>query len=196
MTLADALYDSLGAWADADESGDLRKFCEALCSPVERIYARVQDTDDSPSWSTLLDPDLCPEDDLDYLAQFVGVTFAEGMTEAEKRTAIKTPTGFARGRPVALQAAIKRTLTGTKRRIIKERNPTPYSLYIRTLDAETPNPGLTEDVIRREQKPAGLVLDYEASTGYTYADLDADYSTYTAVDTDFSSYDEIATHTL
>lgn len=195
MTVADITYEALGVWAEADETGDLRKFVEALTSPVEGIYDRVRDTDDAPSWSTLFDPATCPVENLPYLAQFVGVELTESMTETEKREAITEPVGFARGTPAAIRIAITRTLTGTKRIVIKEREPSAYGVYIRTFSAETPSAAATEAAIRAV-KPAGLVLDYAASTGSTFTDLDADFATYSALDAAYSTYDELESEAL
>lgn len=192
-TFAELVYAEMGAWGEADTSGDLEKFVQALCAPVEPIYARVAETDVNPAWFTLFDPATCASEDLDYLAQYAGVVVTPDMTEADKRAAITAPTGFARGTPAAIEATIQRTLTGTKRVVIYERvGGNAYQLAIRTLTTETPDEALTERVLRQDAKPAGLVLDYQAVDGQTYTDLDADYASYNAVNAAYASYDELA----
>ena len=191
MSLADQIYEAMGPFAEGDESGDLRKFIEALTSPAEPVYEIVGEVEQEFGWSIALDADLCPASVLPWLAQWEGVALTPDMSEAEQRLAIKDREGAARGRVATIRARIERTLTGTKRIIIRERNPSPYSLYIRTIASETPDEDLTRAAILA-QKPAGIVLDYDAAVGITYIDLAADYATYNALTASGLTYDELA----
>ena len=191
MSLADQIYEAMGPFAEDDQSGDLRKFIEALISPAEKVYEIVGESEQEFGWSIALDTDLCPAVVLPWLAQWEGVTLTPDMSVAEQRQAIKDREGAARGRVATIRARIERTLTGTKRVIIRERNPSPYSLYIRTIASETPDEDLTRAAILA-QKPAGIVLDYDAAVGITYIDLAADYDTYDDLTASGLTYDELA----
>lgn len=191
MSLADQIYEAMGPFAAADETGDLRGFIEALTHPAEQVNIIVGEEDQEFGWSVALDPDLCPVKLLPWLAQWEGVELTPDMDEAARRQAIKDREGSARGRVATIRARIERTLTGTKRIIIRERNPSPYSLYIRTIASETPDENLTRAAILA-QKPAGIVLNYAAAVGITYIDLDADYETYTDLAAADLTYDALA----
>lgn len=196
--LADLLFESLGTFAERDETGALRAYCEAQMEPIEWLYALAGE-DEGASWQTLFDADRCPAHALPYLAQFRGVEVDASflaLTEAEKREAIKRPAGFRRGAKDPLAAAVTPYLTGSKRLIVREREPDATTVYVRTLASETPNPAFIANLLRNRYVPAWLNLNYAASAGFTYTDLDVDFSSYSAVDTAYSTYDDIAAHTL
>lgn len=191
MTFANNIFGALGPFADDDASGDLEGLVEALVGPVETLYEIVGEENQEVSWSAALDPDRCPSSVLPWLAQWVGVRLDPDMTEAERRAAIKDREGTTRGRPATIRARVERTLTGTRRVIIRERTPGPYDLYIRTIGTETPDPAVTERAII-DQKPAGIRLDYAAATGITYIDLESDYATYGDIAATGMSYGELS----
>lgn len=191
MTAADRIYAALGPFAEDDETGDLRAYIEALTSPLEILHQLLSEDNQDHPWQILTDPDRCPDALLPWLAQWDGVVLEDGMTAAEQRTAVKARAGLARGRISTIRERIERVLTGNKRIIIHERTPGPYDLYIRTIASETPNP---DEVLRaiRDQKPAGIVLDYDAATGITYIDLAANYATYGDLAATGMSYQELS----
>lgn len=191
MSLSDQIYDALGPFAKADETGDLRDFIDALTAPAERVYGIVGEENQEFGWSVVLDPDVCPAEVLPWLAQWEGVTLTPDMSVPEQRQAIKDREGAARGRVATIRARIERTLTGEKRIILRERTPTPYSLYIRTIASETPDEELTRQAIL-QQKPAGIVLSYAAAVGITYIDLENDYDTYDDIAATGLTYGELA----
>lgn len=177
MGLAEQLYGAMGPFADADTTGELEAFIQALAKPAELVDVVVGEDTQEFGWSITLDADRCPVELLPWLAQWDGVTLTPNMTEIQRRQAIKDREGAARGRPATIRARVERTLTGTKRIVIRERTPGPYNLYIRTWASETPDATVVEKAIL-DQKPAGLTLDYAAAVGSTYIDLAADYATY------------------
>lgn len=191
MTVAEQIYGSLGPFAEDDETGDLAAFTGALTRPMERVYSLIGEEHQEDPWSIVLNADRCPTECLPWLALWEGVDLTPDMTEGEQRQAIKDREGEARGRPATIRARVERTLTGSKRVVIRERTPGPYNLYIRTIGMETPNPDLTLAAIL-QQKPAGLTLDYAAATGLTYIDLAADYMTYGDVAASGLSYRELS----
>lgn len=191
MTFAENLYESLGPFREDDETGDLDALVRALTGPMETLYSIVGEQDQDVSWSAALDPDRCPVSVLPWLAQWAGVRLTASMTVAERRQAIKDREGTTRGRPETIRARVERTLTGTKRIIIRERTPGPYDLYIRTISTETPDATATERAIV-EQKPAGIVLDYAAATGLTYIDVQSGFATYGDLAATGMSYGELS----
>lgn len=190
--MIDQLYNGLGRFAEDDSTGQLRDFMEAIAGDLERVALIAGEGDNGqPNWTAAFDLDRAPPEILPWLAQFVGAEVTPAMSEADARSAIRTPDGFAVGTVAAIKAAAERTLTGTKRVIIGQRTPGPGDLYVRTIASETPNPAATEAAIR-SQKPWHLVLDYAASTGLTYIDLAAEYDSYDELEAADLTYDELA----
>jgi hypothetical protein len=181
--LWEELYEALGYHRETDpaQAFALRKSCEAWCSTLQPVYDLVRERSDLPAWAILFDPDRCPAASLPYLAQFVGLVLTPGMTEEQIRTEIREPTGWARGREPAIRLAGARTLrpVGDEALVIvvKPRTPEAGIHYVRTLQAQTPDPARTEAAFRAAV-PAWDVLDYEAFDGPTYGDMLANYPTY------------------
>lgn len=134
------LYDALGdGLTQDDESTDwqLLKFLDSGAGVIASIHDLVRDTEDGPGWSGLFDVDRTPHAFLEFLAQFIGVTFPEGLTDAEKRAYIEAHPRFDRGTLQALKDAIAAELIGTKRAMISERAGSPYRLDILTHPIDT-----------------------------------------------------------
>lgn len=189
-------YEALGSFhTSQDEANDwaLLKFCAAWMETlIDPVYDTVRDRDDGkPGWAIALDPDNCPASGLPYLACYVGAQLQPGMSEAEKRAEIKEPATWRRGRPESMRTALKPTLTGTQRVIIRERSPEPHDLYVRVLASEAPEPNRTE-AIARASKVAGLVLDFEALEGVTWADVAVSWEDWNAVEAAFTSWGDLA----
>lgn len=194
---AEELYASLGVLASEDEDNDwhLLKFCDALVEGlgIAMIDTYVSDSDDRPGWQIVFDPDDSPEEALPYLGQFVGVELEPELTVAEQRLKIKLPEGFRRGTLAALEAAIQRTLTGSKTVLIEERpDGEAYQLYIRTFASETPSEDATLAAILT-QKPIGIVLEpaYEAITGQSWDDLQASATDWDDVESTYADWSEV-----
>jgi P2-related tail formation protein len=146
------------------------------------------DTEGQIGWSILVDVDRAPAKALPWLAQFVGVSLDQSLSEAAQRNQIKETAGFNRGTPAAIIDATQRHLTGTKDVIMIERyQGSAYKLYVATRTAQTPNPTITQaDVV--SQKPAGIVLTYQTLTGQTYNELLADSALYSNVFSNYLTY--------
>lgn len=194
------LYDQLEAYSydDADYDYLLAHYCNAIGLMLDDIAGWVRDTDnDELGWSVLIDLDRCPEDQLGYLAQFIGVSLKPGLADAEQRLWIEGADGFNRGTPEAIRVAVENTLTGLKRIFFDERvDPATwpadeaYHLTITTVISETPDPALTEaEIVKR--KPAGIVLHYQTITGQTYISLETGSPTYADVLADYADYDAV-----
>jgi len=171
------VYANLEPWKSADASGDLLKFVSALAGRLEEVYDLARDRDDVQGWSPLFDADNASMSVLRYMAQFVGVRLIAGLTDEQQRLRVKETSGFARGTVAAIAGAARQTLTGQRRVLIYERDTSAYHFTVRTYEIETPDPALTEAVLRAE-KPAGLVMTYETAAGASYTDLDTAYGTF------------------
>lgn len=189
------LYAALGP-AHTDETGsdpdwELLSFCGALGSMLERAWDVVQSDEHETPWAAVFNADDAEVWALPYLAQFAGVRRQLAWTDEQLRAAIKDRPGLRRGTPASIIAATKRTLTGSKTVIMTERDTGAYNLSIRTLVGETPD----EDIVLSDiltQKPAGIVLDYQAIAAQDYNEVDTDFASYNDLDAAYDSYDELA----
>lgn len=194
------LYDALGplAWKDAELGYPLGHYCNAIGTMLSPLDDLVRETDTHPGWAKALDVDEAPPFVLPWLAQFVGVKLEPFISSASddeytawvarQRERIKTHEAFDRGTVGHLIRGAQEWLTGTKTVYLYERDTNAWHMTIATLTSETPNPtGMLAD-LNKEHKAAGLKLSHTMVTGWTYAEIDAAYSTYTAIDTDFATY--------
>lgn len=189
---AEVLYEALEpamTYEDEDRDWPLLRFLHCITDPFVKAWEIAHGG--ARPWATLLDPALCPEWALSWLAQWGGVVIEPAWSEDDIREAIATPSGLARGRPAAILRAPLPYLTGTKTVIMYERQPmsSAYRLYIRTWDSETPDPDEVEAAILR-QKPGGIVLDYASLSGQDYQLLESTHATYADVASDYDSYAE------
>lgn len=191
--LWEGLYEALGYHRVTDPSRGyaLRGFCEAWCSTLQPVNEIVRERDDGPAWAILFDVDLCPAGSLPYLAQYVGVVLTPEMSEEQIREELREPTGWARGRLPAIRLAGQRTLTGTRRVIVRPRTPEVGFHYIRTLQAETPDQERTRAQLRAAV-PAWEVLGYEAIDGVTWADVEASWEDWGEIAGTFESWADLA----
>jgi hypothetical protein len=191
--LWEELYAALGYHRETDPASgfSLRKFCEAWCSTLQPVYEIVRERDDGPAWAILFDVDLCPATSLPYLAQYVGVVLTPEMSEEQIREELREPTGWARGRLPAIRLTAQRTLTGTRRVIVRPRTPSVGKHYIRTLKAETPEEARTRVQVRAAV-PAWEVLDYAAIDGVTWTDVDAGWDDWAEVAGAFDTWADLA----
>lgn len=204
--LTEELYASLIPGATArDEELDwpLLRFCAALSTIFEKGWeiAQPYKAENPPvagapptqkvGWVHMFNPWTVPVWALDYFGQFAGVRMQEGWTEEQKRSAIATPSGFARGTLEALVNAVKGELTGSKSVLVFERyTGDAYRLAVRTYDVETPSDDAVIAAILT-QKPAGIVLDYDSIPGVTYAQLQAANPTYADVEANQPTYEDV-----
>lgn len=195
------LYEALDpalTQGDEDRGWATLHLCAAIVEGNLAFVHTLVTEDEAPGWQILLDPDRCPAVALPYLAQFVGAKLEPGMTEEQQRDAIRAPEGFGRGTPAAIEAFVKRYLTGTKTVLLTERyTGNPWRLRIETIEGETPDPDLVEAAVRAEQKPIGIVLFFNTRAPWTWAELLAQAETYPdweAVREAFATWLELRTH--
>jgi hypothetical protein len=175
------LYERLWPQTIEDEANEwhLLLFCEALAGTLfEQVRSYVADRDDMLGWEIIFDVDECPPEALPYLAQFVGVHFEDSLTVEQQRAKIKGRPAFKRGTLGAIEEAAKQRLTGGKFVFVAERaEGHAYRLLIRTFDSQTPDPVATrKDILT--QKPAGILLDYEAVAMLIYLQVKEENPTY------------------
>lgn len=204
MTLVgDRLYAQLAplAYDDLSQGRSLQVFCDALGQMFEQVAQVVSPgPNGEPPWSALLDVDRCPGFALPWLGQFVGVDVDTNMDEAGQREQIRAETGMGRGTVAALVAAARRTLTGTKTVVIRERSATAcpsepaYGITVITFTDETPDPARTEADVRAA-KPAALVLEFLVDTGQDFETVRENYATFDDVRTTYSDFDRLRTDT-
>ena len=191
--IGDELWRSLGPWyrADVNMVGQpLRTLANGAISGLQPVEDIIRDTDTHPGWSVILDPDLAPVAWLPWLAQFGGKRIPAGLTEAAQRAYIKGTGGTKRGTPGALVEATRQHLTGTKRVYLVERRGSAYAFAIATMVSETPDTLVTHfDILA--QKPAGLVLTYDAITGTDYESLAMTHSSYLDLSLIYPTYLDI-----
>ena len=192
--LWELVYDAMGFHQEDDPASgyQLRDAIEALCAPYQPVYSLVREREDQPApFALALDPDHTPTQWLSYLAQWVGAVPTPDMDEAQLRAEIKQPTAWRRGELASIKLAAQKTLSGTKRVIVRSRTPEVGHHFIRTLASETPEPARTETVLRANV-PAWEILDYEAMVGVTWEDIAASYADWSAVKAAFTDWADLA----
>ena len=158
------LEERLEPWLDP--AGDLARLCDAIGAMLAPILTIAEEEGSDgepgymPAYGHLLDPVTCPGGDLGYLSNFVGLTLPNEATEPEKRALIKEEPGLARGTAAAVEAAIRRNLTGAKNFTIAERTAAngsedAYHFLIILSAAEMPSQAALEQAVQ-EVKPAGV----------------------------------------
>ncbi len=142
-----------------------------------------------PGWSTLLDPNNCPDQFLPFLAQFNGTSIAEGLDPDTARAKILGESGLSRGTLASIVSAVKRNLTFTHSVTIKERTerdgtPDPYWFLVIVRPEELARPAqLTADV--NAVKPGGVQWTLVLTDSWLILDMEASETTLTALEADF-----------
>jgi hypothetical protein len=168
--------------------------CEAIGRMLEQV-AQVFDPDgDVPPLAPILALELCPDWALPWLAQWVGIRIPSGMSATDARALIGDVSGFARGTPASLRAAVQTTLTDSKTVWFRERDGSPYRLEVVTLTSETPDAAKSLAALLT-QKPGGIVLSYRTVVGWDYQQMTTTGGTYAVLKTTYSSYRKLSEHT-
>ncbi len=176
---ADRLHARIEPWKitpASERAWDV--WCRANGDMLDDTLAIVADSPTGvPGWARLFDElDTQPRRVLNWIGMFAGVD-GKGLTDEEFREEITVPSGLRRGTVPALKNAIRRTLTGERRIVFRERfNPNtdgdaPYHLTVVTRTDETPAPAATR-AAALTQKPAGLILHMVQSQGVTWEELE------------------------
>lgn len=187
---ATAVYAELApmAWADATNDWALLYYLDSIGQMFDEIEDLARDeADDTPGWSKLMDADRTPAKALPWLAQFVGVTLAPTLSEADKRAYIKAAANWKRGSVQALRETTQFFLSGSKTVRIDERDSSPYHYTITINPAEVANLPLVQAALLA-QKPAGLQFQLNLTTTRTYFQVKTDNGTYSAAKAAYANY--------
>jgi hypothetical protein len=179
---------------DADYGWAHAHLCEAIGLMLEQVAEVFDPEGDVPPLAPILDPELCPEWALPWLAQFVGVAIPPGTPPEDARTLITDVAGFRRGTPAAMRAAASALLTDTKTVWFRERDTGAYQLEVVTLTSETPDPRRRARAMLTAQKPGGIVLRYACITGQTYRSVRAEVDSYRELRATWTSYRDLRDH--
>jgi hypothetical protein len=178
-------------------NSDLEQYIGAISAMFEQSEDAVRDGNGSPPFSMMFDPDLCPEEALAWLGQFVGVqpeleSQYEAHTDfiARQRQRIKDHLGFNRGSTASMIAAASLHLIGNKAVIFRERDGSAYHLTVVTRTAETPDPAKVEAELLK-LKPAGITLDYHTITGRDFAEVNANNANFLAAKTAYPTFNDM-----
>lgn len=197
-TMTAGVQASLLPWGDY--GSDWQNYNAALAAMFEQVFGIVWDqgSADEPDnftagWSTLLDPNACPDEFLPYLGMFVGVFIPIGTDPDLARSLIKSEQGFQRGQGFggvydsttipaggSIVLAAQRHLSGTQSIVLVERTasvgtPDAYHFILavrpeQLLDAT----GLTNAV--NAVKPAGIQWTLVQTDGWTWAEADGTWN--------------------
>jgi hypothetical protein len=191
--IAERIYEEIAPVTVFDEENDwaLLHFIHAWTNAMMAVEEVARDTDEGPGWSSVLDPDRAPAMFLDFLSALVGSRGYKGEPDDHKRIRINGMTGLRRGSSQAMRAAAIRYLTGSKYLVFHERAGSAWRLHIRTLDSETPDEAQVLSELQ-SQKPAGIVMTYDAVPGPTWDLLAAAYDSWDAVAADYPTWDHVA----
>jgi hypothetical protein len=170
---AEDLYASLGPWREMDENvWDLLLLCEAAAGKLQEVYD-LGFREDLVGWSQVMDPDAAPAKFVPWLGQFIGVRMLPSDSLDVQRQRIRTHSGWERGTPVALIAAVKTQLAGGDGTVVLiERDTSAYHATVQTYTAQTPNVQAVLDAIAAA-KPAGLVVAHQLLSGITFNQVNA-----------------------
>lgn len=162
-----AMYNEIkaanrGEFADEEQNWALLTWIEGFMGTVQKAYDIVKDQPDviindevtgapkevrkRPGYSMLVDPSTTPEGALGYLAQFVGLRLAAGLSAEDARAQIADGPNLKRGSIESIKFEAQRNLTGTKAVYFSERQGSAYAFALSTKRSETPE---TEWLIRQ-----------------------------------------------
>lgn len=157
------LYEALAPLAGKDEANGyaLAHICEAVGRMRQLVSDLSEDQGNRPGWTGLVDVETSPAVALPWLAQIPGVKLTKGASEDVQRDEIRVRAGQARGRPAAMIAKVKATLSGTQTVRLIERAGSPWRIEIIVRPDEAP----TTDIPSSNRLP-NPTWDVDAS-GYT-----------------------------
>jgi hypothetical protein len=184
-------YRALAQLVEDDPDGvePLVILAGALAVMFDQVADLSRDTDDTPGWGIIMDPELTPF--IEWLAQFPGVVIPGGLDDPTAREWLSSTDGRNRGTPAAIEGAAKTFLVAAKTVFVIERfGGSAYRLQVTTLASQTPDPARVEAMVKA-QKPAGIVLTYSAIKGGDYQSLRDTHVDYADVKATFKNYTEL-----
>ena len=189
------LVEKLEPWM----TEDLARYCQAvgqkMLDPMLEV-AEDSGTQGSASWvppyGRILNPELVPTKYIPWLSQFVGTPIPSKATPTEARAILKEESGLHRGTLASVEAAVSRSLTGSKAFRVVERTAAngsteAYHFVILIFSAgELPSQSVLEENVNNV-KPAGIF--YSIAIGsLTYAVLEAAHTKYSELESAHTLY--------
>lgn len=151
-------------------------------------------------WGKLLNVELCPQEDLPYLGQYVGTTIPVGASEAEARALISEQPQRLRGTQGWIETLIYKhtTLEKTSQTLVElshlvERTnskgePDAYAFGVLVPESKVPSKEALQEALKSpENKPAGVWPWFDYSER-SYAVLEAAHTTYAALEAAHATY--------
>lgn len=179
-----------------DDNGDLETFLGKATLSAMGPTLRITDVGDPDTSVTgtaeLANPAAAPRSWLRWLGYLVGINL-DNIADADKRSAIAdSATLQRRGSVRAIIRATQQTLTGSRScRVYWNLSGTdPYLLTVVTLTSQTPDSVATLEAAVSE-KPAGIDLELQTSSGALYSELAAAYTDYDDLASSFTDYDDL-----
>lgn len=162
MSFATDMTTRLGGLLDYDPDRVGLALCQACENMFGGLDVIVQDSDDGPGWSAVLDPDRAPASWLPWTGALYGVQVTIGAPEPDQREEVRELPAQHRGTTLAMVKALKRTLGGNRNVRVTERYTGAYRIKFLTSPSETLDAVKSLAAIKT-QKPGGLALFYEVT---------------------------------
>ncbi len=166
--LAWRVYRALGpgmTGLDADNGYAHLDVCAVIAEPLVEPDRLARD------FGSIWDVDGRVRTELDYLAQYVGVTRPPTYDDERMRTLIDERPAYQRGSPEAIVSAVRARLVGSRRvELIEVDGGDVNTLRIRIYLSEIVSLPDVEQAVA-EQKPAGIVATVEPFPGQDWQDV-------------------------
>ena len=191
---AEVVYAWLGqalTGPDAEHGHALAWVVQATTRPLEEVEQVARGRDGRVGWQIALDPDNAPAELLPWLAQWVGESFPDTLSETDRRARILSPSGWFRGTPRNIRRQIREQLTGSKVVDLTERyTGDPFLVEVRVYASQAPDPAAVEAAVVASL-PAGIDYVLTLLAGQTWDDLQAAYATWDDVTAAYATWDDL-----
>ncbi len=144
-----------------------------------------------PGWSTLLDPNNCPDQFLPFLAEFNGTTVPVGLDPTAARQKILNESGLQRGTAGAIISAVQRNLIGSQSVTLIERvndagDPDAYFFIVIVRPEQVVSEQAVADAIHAI-KPGGVMFHLILTDGWIISQMELSQATLGALETNFAT---------
>jgi hypothetical protein len=162
---AQGMYDWLEPIRTGDDAKDyvLAVICGGYGEMFRDVEELVRAQPGRQPWQQAFDIDACPDFQIPWLGQLVGVSVVTGVPAAAQRAQVKAEAGFWRGTVTGLLGAVIQTLTGGLRAHLTERSSDAWTMLLTTDTRDTPSPTLTNNAAQAA-KAAALLLTVSQTT--------------------------------
>lgn len=185
--------------ADPATDWTLKRFTAATAIGLEKVveFLTLVDPDTSVTGTCeLVNATAVPSAWLSWLGWLVGVDTST-IPDADVRDAVGNAASTQRrGSTGAIRDAVQRTLTGSKsvRIYVNLSGTEPYLITVLTLTSDTPS-GVDALAAAWTEKPAGVDLELQTTSGSTWADVIATYPTWDDLVAAHATWDDLVAWT-